>query len=127
MKHLFLLIIISFATLNTFAQDLSCKKFRNGTFKLMNENRITIIKRAGSEQLEYFNGSKTPTSYSVSWLDDCTYVLRPKAEVFKKYPGMPKDAALTVKIIKTTANSYTQTTTSNFSDNVLTGEVIRIK
>jgi hypothetical protein len=124
------LLLIPICTLSLFmviAQSMDCTKFRNGTFKMVNDGTTTIIERNGNKQLEFYNGSKAPTSLIVNWVDDCTYTLKPTEETLKKLPGIPKEALLTVKIIKVSNNTYIQTSTSNFSELVLTSEVIKIK
>jgi len=111
------------------AQEVNCKKFRNGTFKMTYEGKKGIIERKGTQQDEYLNGSGTPTfSFTVKWLNDCTYTLEPTALTRKKYPDMPKDATMTVKIVKTTANSYSYTATYNFDrKKVYRAELVLIK
>jgi hypothetical protein len=126
-RQLLLVVMVLGLPLITFSQEVDCKNFRNGTFKLVNEGLITIIKRSGTHQTEIFNNSKIPTEYFVEWIDDCTYTLKPKEATFKKYPDIPKGAQLTVKIFRTTKNSYVQTSTSNFNEMSVTSEVIKIK
>jgi len=64
-------------------------------------------------------------SFDVKWLEDCTYTLTPTKESFAKYPRLPKNAIITVKITNTTTNSYTQSSTSNFVDKTIVSEVIK--
>ncbi len=118
------IIILSASGLK--AQSTNCEKFKNGTFRLTFDGQISVIKRAGVNQLEFLNGETTPMTFAVNWIDGCTYTLKPKADFFKKFPDVPKDALLTVKIIATTENSYTQTSTSNFSEQVLTCEMVKM-
>lgn len=66
-------------------------------------------------------------SFNVKWLDNCTYTLGPSEESFKKYPRLPKNALITVHITNTTINSYTQSSTSNFSNKTIVSEVIKIQ
>lgn len=123
---LFLMILSTAIKAN--AQDLACKDFRNGTFKSTNEGLSIIIKREGNLQEEYLDGSKTPAmSFSIKWIDDCTYTLAFDTKVLEKNKAIPKDALLTVKITKTTADSYTYSCSSNFSDLVITGLITKIK
>lgn len=123
----FSLLILLICAIKTYAQSIDCKTFKNGKFKIETQGHITIIERSGSNQLEFFDGAKVPTSFTVNWVDNCTYTLTPHADVFKKYPNTPKNAMLTVKITKTTNNSYTQTSTANFSKGSFTSEVTKIE
>ncbi|TYZ14520.1 hypothetical protein FY528_01980 [Hymenobacter lutimineralis] len=118
---------ICFCSNSALGQRTDCHNFRNGKFKLTDRGNTTIITRSGGEQTEVHNNSTKPTSYKVKWLDDCTYVLIPNQDVFDKYPNMPKDAMLTVRISSTTDSSYTQTSTSNFSELVFTSKMVKIK
>lgn len=129
MKLLLLTLLIFILTLGLHAQSLDCKKFRNGKFKSTLEGRTAIIERSGSIQKEYFINLKDSLkiSFDVKWLDDCTYTLTPTKESFEKYPRLPQNALITVKITNTTPNSYTQNSTSNFINKTIVSEVIKIQ
>jgi hypothetical protein len=72
------------------------------------------------------SNSTQQTSYMVQWLNDCTYILIPEASFFAKYPTAPHNASLTVRIISINSMGYIIETSSNFSPDVLRGEVIRM-
>jgi hypothetical protein len=120
---------IGIFSLNATAQNVNCKKFRNGTFKMDYNGKKGIVKRNGDVQEEFLNGSGTPTfSFKVKWLNDCTYTLDPTATTRKDHPDIPKDATMTVHITKTTANSYSYTARYAFDKkNVYESELILIK
>ncbi|MGF7079478.1 hypothetical protein ABIB50_001821 [Mucilaginibacter sp. UYCu711] len=109
------------------AQSVNCKNFKIGTFKLIDKNHTTIIKRFGTTQKEYFDGAKIPTTYHVKWSDDCTYILIPSSDFFKKYPDTPKDARLTVHITKITNNRCTIVSSANFVAQVVTNELMKVR
>ncbi len=94
---------------------------------MISNGKTTIFKRQGATQQEYYDDAKTPTSYTVKWINDCSFSLTPKADVFKKYPNIPKNAVLMVHIIKTTKDSYTQICRFNFSSVETTYLVKKIK
>jgi hypothetical protein len=126
MRIVLLFFFISFLSTGlAHSQTTKCNGFKNGTFKLIDNGHSTIIKRSGAEQSEFFDGAKNPTTYKVNWINDCTYVLTPNQDVFDKYPAMPKNAQLTVRIISTTDSSYTQVSASNFFDRTFTATVIK--
>jgi len=90
-------------------------------------NGITIIvKRSGSNQIEHAVNSKDTLSFIVKWIDDCSYTLTPTKGDLIKYPKMPKNTVLTVKMVSKSGNSYTQTTTTNFSNQIITSEMIKL-
>lgn len=108
---------------------LNCEKFRNGTFKIEagTTSKETRIMRNGDRQVETTEGVDGFSEFFVKWLSDCTYTLTPTKKTFERFPALPENAVLTVKIIKVKENAYIQTSSSNFSDYVLTSEVIRVK
>jgi hypothetical protein len=106
--------------------QLDCKRFHNGTFKIVSEQGTSIVKRKGRKQTETAEGAKDIYTLIVNWIDDCTYTLRPTRKTRKKDPGLPKNAMLTVHIIEVRENSYIQTTTANFADFKLTNEMVKI-
>lgn len=111
-----------------YGQNLECTKFKNGLFKIVdNETGTSFIKRNGERQSEITEGKKDSTNFIVKWIDDCTYTLTPTEATRKKYQTLPSNAMLTVRIIETKNNSYTQISTSNFSDIKATNEVIKIQ
>jgi hypothetical protein len=109
------------------AQSVNCNNFKTGSFKLIDGTHTTIIERFGTTQKEYFDGAKNPTTYQVKWIDDCTYILIPSSDFFKKYPDTPKDARLTVHITKTTNNRCTIVSSANFVAQVVTNELIKVR
>jgi hypothetical protein len=111
-KSLFLSTCFLLLGFHLKAQILDCQKFRNGTFKMTYEGKKGIIKRYKDVQEEYLNGDGKPTMiFSVKWINDCTYTLTPTAATRKSLPDIPKDAIMTVNIIRTTANGYTYSAT----------------
>lgn len=126
MKKIILSISI-YASYSLHSQNLTCNDFKNGKFELINkEIGNSIIIRKGNKQQEKMLNEKRFTTYRVQWIDDCTYMLTLTRKTKRKYPELPKNACLTVKIISTSKNSYIQTSTSNFSDMELTNEMIRL-
>ncbi len=90
------------------------------------EGRVTIIKRYGATQKEYYDGSTTPTTFAVKWVDDCTYKLTPNADVFKKHPETPRDAVLTVQIVKTENKTCTIVSKFNFFPDTVMYQLVKI-
>jgi hypothetical protein len=112
----------------SYGQNLECKRFTNGSFKIVDsEMGTSFIRRNGARQSEITEGKKDSTTFIVKWIDDCTYTLTPTKKTRKNYPSLPENATLTVKIIETKDNSYIQTSTSNFSDIKATNEVIKVQ
>lgn len=126
MKKLLYFTAFTLLLLNS-CEPTDCARFKNGTFRITDHGRVDIIERNGAVQKEYWNGAKEPTVYTVKWVDECTYTLTPSADVFRKYPKMPKNAMMTVKINRTTPDSYFETSILNFTDKTVTAEVVKIK
>ncbi|ARS40240.1 hypothetical protein CA265_11490 [Sphingobacteriaceae bacterium GW460-11-11-14-LB5] len=117
------LILFNFAS----AQSVNCRKMREGVFKMVTRGIPTTIKRYKNYQLEYFNNATKPITFKIQWIDDCTYTLKPDASAFLKYPQIPRNALITVRITKTYENGYTMKTTANFNNKTMVGEVIKVK
>lgn len=120
----FLSILLTLA-ISACSAPQDCQKFRNGKFKMIFNGHTTIITRSGNIQIERREGVEN--TLNVKWADDCTYILTPTKEMLKKSPETPKDAFVKVEITKVNKDSYVQSSTSNFSDKVLTAEIFRIK
>jgi len=110
------------------AQSSNCKQFKNGRFKSKVAGHTYIVERSGSIQKEYFIDMKDSLTVflTVKWVDDCTYTLTPSEETRIKSKA-PKNALMTVSISSTTANSYIQSSTTNFSDKTYTSEFFKIE
>lgn len=128
MKHyLSISLIITALLTNACNQSPACSEFKNGTFKMIGkEGRVTIVKRYGASQKEYYDGSTIPTTFAVKWVNDCTYKLTPNADVFKKYPQTPRNAVLTVQIVKTKDKTCTVVTKFNFFPDTLIYQLLKI-
>ncbi|WP_298144058.1 hypothetical protein [Flavobacterium sp.] len=128
MKNLIVLALICFSTV-VFGQTNECKKFRNGKFKIVDEEvGNSIITRKGSKQIEFGEESGLKLEFKVKWIDDCTYTLELK-KVLENPNNIefPVGMILTVEIIETKENSYVQKSTSNLFDLVFEGELIKIE
>lgn len=71
-------------------------------------------------------GAKEPKSFTIRWLDNCTYTLSPTAETAKKNKEMSVDKVLTIEILKISGNSCTLNVKSNFDDRTFTSEMIKL-
>lgn len=81
-------IALFFYTSSSFAQDLTCEDFKNGTFSAIVDDSVAVeyeIIRRGSSQVETLtkipqdlvdSGYPTdPMKIKIKWLDDCSYIL----------------------------------------------------
>lgn len=92
-------------------------------FKGMN----ILIERNGNYQREVAVELKKTLSYKVSWIDDCHYTLTPLPDVFKAAPKTPKNLVISVSIDRLTDSSYFQTSTANYGNLVVKGEIVKLK
>ncbi|RZK58543.1 MAG: hypothetical protein EOO91_08025 [Pedobacter sp.] len=126
MKKAALLLFIVFASAKLQAQTLDCSKFKEGIFTMEYEGTPITIKRFGNTQGEYVSKAKVATmTFEVKWLDDCTYTLAHDAKTHKKFPKIPDNAMITVKIIKIVGETYYYTSTSNFSEQVVKSKITK--
>jgi hypothetical protein len=128
MKFFLLQILMSVAFFKAFAQAPDCAKFKNGKFKTIVNGQTSIIERLGSVQNEYLINLKDTLkiTFDVKWIDDCSYTLKPVEAWLATHPRVPKSAFTTVKIIATSSNSYTQTSSSNFTSQTMTSEMFKL-
>ena len=103
--------------------ERKCSDFKTGKFKFEYEvngvKKTTVFERKDSIEIETFEG-KTDTATS-RWGNDCEYVIQ------KKHPkNMAEEKAIQMKILTTTANSYTFEFGMVGSDAKQTGTVIKL-
>jgi hypothetical protein len=91
----------------------NCAKFKNGTFKLTDpkSKEVCIITRDGNKQTERMEQSDETYDFEIAWTDDCTYTVTPTPSTAQRNPEVTKSGVMTVKIIKTKKDSYTQKVT----------------
>lgn len=79
-------------------------------------------------QIEYSEKYGTIMELRVDWINECTYKLK-FIKILKNPQNieLPDFFDLTVEIIKTTENSYTQRSSSDTHDMVLESELVRIQ
>ncbi|MBD1392657.1 hypothetical protein [Mucilaginibacter glaciei] len=124
MKFLFITLLIVGGCVAANAQ--SCLKFKNGVFRSSYNGSSVIIRRMGNYQREDYIDPKASVSFTVTWVDDCTYTLKPNEDYFTRFPNTPKNAQSTIHISYPGVNTYTQTTTSSFGKAPSTAEVTKI-
>ncbi|OOV25102.1 DNA topoisomerase IV [Flavobacterium sp. LM5] len=122
MKKIFYLspLLLLFSCYNV---ERKCSDFKTGKFKFEYEvngvKKITVFERKDSIEIETFEG-KTDTAI-IRWVNDCEYILQ------KKQPkNMAEEKAIQMKILTTTANSYTFEFGMVGSDAKQTGTVTKL-
>jgi hypothetical protein len=112
MKLLLCFLIFLNISLNLNAQ--TCTSLHEGKFKLSEkELGITFITRDEKYQTEVnpiFN-----IVFSIVWLDECTYELRPVKVIKGDASILEKDMVVTVEIIDIKKHGYKAICTNNFS------------
>lgn len=96
--------IILLAASSCYQPERNCSDFKNGKFsftaKIDDVEHTTIFVRNDSLEIDYFEG-KADTS-SVRWINDCEYIVK------KLHPkNMAEEKSIHMKILSTTADSYT--------------------
>lgn len=130
MRYFIFLILILLSSCLLQPKPSDCRLFKNGKFRTKIDGREYFIDRSGAIQKEYFFNRRDSAAgvFNVKWLDDCTYTLTPTEEtrIKLKIPENKK-MVLTVRITGATVNSYTQTSSFSFTDQVSTSEVFKIE
>lgn len=86
-----------------------------------------LIDRNGTYQREEAVELKKTATYKVTWIDDCHYTLTPQPDAFKASPKTPKNLVISVSIDRLTDSSYFQTSTANYGNLVVKGEIVKLK
>jgi hypothetical protein len=98
MKKIIISLLLSLAiTVIGKAQNSECKKWKNGRFYMLTQDKVRIeIARKGGKQIEYNTGTGDKSQMKVKWVNSCTYQLR----YDPKHPAkdFPPDMVLTVKL-----------------------------
>jgi hypothetical protein len=113
MKVLFVFLFFFNLSLNTNAQ--TCASFHEGKFKISEkELGITIITRDEKYQTEV--NSSFNIVFSIIWVDECTYELRPVKVIKGDASILEKEMVVTVEIIDVKKHGYKAICTTNFSE-----------
>lgn len=127
MKHL-LFVTGFFLPGFCFSQAGNCSIAREGRFELMSPTSgKTIIERTATTQHETNASIQMEASYKITWVNDCTYELRER-KLIKGDPafeGKPSDV-LRVQITKVEGKRITISVSSNFSDQVVEREIVKV-
>lgn len=84
-----------------------CSDFRKGKFNYVSKNRLELITRTDSTQVEVNPVSKVEIHSSISWISDCEYVMT--YENILNYPQDIKHMIgqkINIKIISINPNGY---------------------
>lgn len=128
MKKLYILLALAFAINIASAQKQTCNNFKEGYFKIVDENLGTLYIERNKEFQTETGPDGTIMVLKIKWVDDCVYTLE-----LVKYISNPqnfpvdKSMILTVKIMDVSSTSYFQETSSNKFSQVFKSEVKRIK
>ncbi len=103
MKKL-LLIPLLLIVASCYHVERNCAAFKTGKFrfeyKVDGVKKVTLFERNDSIEIETFEG-KTDTA-SIRWVNDCEYILK------KTHPkNMAEEKSISMRILTTSANSYT--------------------
>ena len=103
MRHILILTAL-FALAGCYQPERNCSNFKTGTFEFETLVGTEVLKttfvRSKDIEIDYFKG-KADTA-SISWINDCEYILEkinPKS--------MAEEKAIHMKILTTEGNTYT--------------------
>ena len=120
-KHIILAIVAQIFTLTILGQNATCKSLHTGSFKVYTEESgTTFIKRTKKQQIEKNEYLGYEVIFDITWVDECTYELRPK-KLIKGDPEIMGDGSSFVrtKIKNVTTKSYIAETTASFSQGIV--------
>lgn len=95
--------------------ELDCSKIRTGKFKIEDElSGVTLITRTEDFQIEENKELNQKLKLSITWLDDCTYQLKPVEDLLDPKAELPT-MILTCYITEVNDNQYQQISVSDAS------------
>ncbi|MGL4597480.1 MAG: hypothetical protein ACRCYO_08135 [Bacteroidia bacterium] len=111
-KKLLLAVGLVLFAQTAFAQNSDCQKFHAGKFKL-NDMPGIVVERDSLYQIERDPKTGHYAKYKITWIDDCTYVLKLiKTNDKTQRKGNRQIGDLQVKIIAVEGDVYTYSATS---------------
>ena len=130
MQKIFLLGMLTFFTSILFSQPADCLKFKDGKFKTTNPylGDITIADRKGGYQTESSEALKLIVRFKVMWSSNCSLILTLDKIIRNENKiNVPANLVISIKIIATSGNTYTQETTSSFNSAQYKFDVVKIE
>jgi len=121
MKTLLFLSLFLGANVISVGQTRDCKSLHTGSFKVFTkESGTTYIKRTKKYQTEKNDNLGYEVVFDITWIDECTYELRPK-ELIKGDPSIMGNGqnVIKTKIKEISDNKYIAETSANFSDVIM--------
>lgn len=115
MNKINLLLLLLASSITAFSQTPDCSKFREGKFRIADSRAgvVTIADRNNIYQTETSDALKAVVRFKISWQDNCSYTLKLDKVIRNENKiNFPSNLEIKVKIIQTSANGYTQETTS---------------
>jgi len=121
-----LLLVFSFTA---FSQTPDCTKFRDGKFRIADTRTgaVIIAERTSMYQTETSEVLKAVVRFKISWQDNCSYTLKLDKVIRNENKiNFPPGLEIKGKIIATTADGYTQQTSSSLTNGTYNVQVIKI-
>lgn len=122
-KYILTLFFSAGIVFSAFAQETEksergCQEFKNGYF-VVKEGLLGnkyVINREGNTQIET-DPDGTTFKFNVNWVDECTYTLELE-EIVRNPKNIPwqEGQVITVKILETGKDRYTQESVSNLDE-----------
>lgn len=124
---IFLLLVLPVRA--AYSQVLDCGKFREGKFRIADSRAgvVTIADRRGGYQTESSEALKAVVRFRISWQDNCSYTLKLDKVIRNENKiNFPSNMEIRVTIIETSANGYTQETSSSLTNGTYNVVVTKI-
>ncbi len=122
-KKIVILFLLCLPAAVAFSQTPDCGKFKEGKFRIADSRAgiITIADRTSMYQTETSEALKAVVRFKITWQNNCSYTLRLDKVIRNENKiNFPSNMEVRVKIIETSANGYTQETTSSLTNGTYT-------
>lgn len=109
-------------------KKVDCSGIKTGKYRMIDEESgETIIERTEKFQIEENTKFGYKLKLEISWIDECTYKLRPVEDLINPENQELPSMVLTCKIVEITGKGYIQISSSDIDPRELKTEVIRIE
>ncbi len=129
MNKKILVLLFLTCSFTAFSQTPDCTKFREGKFRIADSRAgvVTIADRNSMYQTETSEVLKAVVRFKISWQDNCSYTLKlDKVMRNENKINFPYNLEIKVKIVATSAEGYTQETTSSLTNGTYNVTVTKI-
>lgn len=129
LKPIILILLLTAPGSYAFGQAPDCSRFREGKFRVADTQAgvITIAERKGMYQTESSETLKAVVRFRITWHNNCSFTLKlDKVLRNENRIDFPANMEVRVRILETSADSYTQEISSSLANSPYNVKVTKV-